>query len=381
MTPSARRVLLVEDNDSDAQLYAAMLQELQADTVDNPTATPTEVERVTALEPGLAELTDRGQTYDAVLLDLNLPDSTGLETVDRVVDADSDVAIVVLTSVGDQRLGTEAVDKGAQDFLIKDHVTPRVLAKTVTYAQRRKAQTKQIERQRNELSVLNWLIRHEIRNDASIILGWASALEADSPSEQRSLDRIEDASNHIVTLTESVGELISTLEDERTELDTVRLGAVQDAEVTHIRENYESASVSLTGDVSDVSVKANQFLGTVLRNVLLNAVDHNGTDTPSIEIDVHPPAAGDTDAETTTIEGDAEQEYVWVDIADNGPGIPAETKASVTEKAYSGDADGTGIGLYLVNKFMQQYGGEIRIEDNSPRGTVVRLGFVPAARS
>jgi signal transduction histidine kinase len=51
------------------------------------------------------------------------------------------------------------------------------------------------------------------------------------------------------------------------------------------------------------------------------------------------------------------------------------------EKAYSGDADGTGIGLYLVNKFIQQYEGEIRIEDNSPRGTVVRLGFVPAARS
>ncbi len=379
MTPSARRVLLVEDNDSDAQLYAAMLQELQADTVDNPTATPTKVERVTALEPGLAELTDRGQTYDAVLLDLNLPDSTGLETVDRVVDADSDVAIVVLTSVGDQQLGTEAVDKGAQDFLIKDHVTPRVLAKTVTYAQTRKAQTKQIERQRNELSVLNWLIRHEIRNDASIILGWASALEADSPSEQRSLDRIEDASNHIVTLTESVGELISTLEDERTELDAVRLGAVLDAEVTHFRENYESASVSFTGDASDVSVKANQFLGTALRNVLLNAVDHNDADTPSIEIDVHLPAAGDTDAETTTIEGDTEQEYVWVDIADNGPGIPAETKASVMEKAYSGDADGTGIGLYLVNKFMQQYEGEIRIEDNSPRGTVVRLGFVPAA--
>jgi len=91
--------------------------------------------------------------------------------------------------------------------------------------------------------------------------------------------------------------------------------------------------------------------------------------------------AGDTDAETTTIEGDAEQEYVWVDIADNGPGIPAETKASVIEKAYSGDADGTGIGLYLVNKFMQQYDGEIRIEDNSPRGTVVRLGFVPAVRA
>jgi signal transduction histidine kinase len=381
MNINTRRVLLIEDTDSDAQLYAAMLQELQADAVDNPTTHPTEVERVAALEPGLTKLTDKKQSYDVVLLDLNLPDSTGLETVDQVVDTDSDVAIVVLTSVGDQQLGTEAVDKGAQDFLIKDHVTPRVLAKTVTYAQTRKAQTKQIERQRNELSVLNWLIRHEIRNDASIILGWTSGLDADSPSEQRSLDRIEDASNHIVRLTESVGELISTLEDERTELNAVQLSTALDAEVTHLRQNYESVSVSLTNNASDLSVKANQFLGTVLRNILLNAVDHNDTDTPSIEIDVRPPRDNNTDSEMAAIEGDTEQGYVWVNIADNGPGIPTEKKASVTEKAYSSDVDGTGIGLYLVNKFMEQYEGEIQIEDNSPRGTVVKLGFVPAARS
>ena len=182
-----------------------------------------------------------------------------------------------------------------------------------------------------------------------------------------------------MTLTESVGKLLSTLEDERTELDAVQLGAVLNAEVTHLQENYESTSVSLTGDASDVTVKANQFLGTVLRNVLLNAVDHNDTDTPSIEIDIHPPTAGDTETKTTTVEGDAEQEYVWVDIADNGPGIPAETKASVMENAYLGNGDATGIGLYLVTKFMHQYEGMVRIENNAPRGTVVRLGFVPAA--
>jgi signal transduction histidine kinase len=371
--------LLVEDSDSDAQMYATMLQELQADPVNNPTATPMAVERVAALGPGLAELTDGEQVYDVVLLDLNLPDSAGLETVERVVAADPDVAIVVLTSVGDQQLGAEAVDKGAQDFLIKDHVTPRVLNKTVTYAQTRKAQTKQIERQRNELSVLNWLIRHEIRNDASVMLGWASGLEASTPSEQRSLDRIEDAGEHIVSLTKSVGELVSTLEDETAALTAVDLGAVLDAEVTRLRENYESVSISSVEEPPDVSVKANQFLGTVLRNVLSNAIEHNDTDTPTLEISVQPPGVADAEPEAATTDERAEQEYVWVSVTDNGPGIPDGTKDSVMEKAYSSDADGTGIGLYLVKQFMNQYDGVVRIEDNTPRGTVVKLGFVPAS--
>jgi hypothetical protein len=76
-SPTERRVLLVEDSDSDAQLYATMVQELQADTVNNPTVTPTDVDRVSSLDAGLSHLTGTKTTYDVVLLDLNLPDSAG----------------------------------------------------------------------------------------------------------------------------------------------------------------------------------------------------------------------------------------------------------------------------------------------------------------
>jgi signal transduction histidine kinase len=177
-----------------------------------------------------------------------------------------------------------------------------------------------------------------------------------------------------------VGELVSTLENEQTELDAVPLGAVLDAEVARLREDYESVSVSFTDEAYEgISVKANQFLGTVLRNILLNAVDHNDTDDPNIEIGVKLPAAIDSETETAAVVAETKQEYVWVDIADDGPGIPAKMKESVTKKAYSGDADGTGIGLFLVKKFMNQYEGEVRIENNSPCGTIVRLGFLPAS--
>lgn len=399
--PDTRRVLLVEDSDSDAQLYTTMVQELQADTVANPTTTPVEVDRVAALDPGMSELIEGGTEYDVVLLDLNLPDATGLETLERVIETDPTAAIVVLTGVGDRQLGEKAVDKGAQDFLIKDHVTPRVLDKAISYAQTRKAQTKQIERQRNTLTVLNWLLRHEIRNDASIIQGWASTLEADSPKEERSLARMNNASDHILTITKSAGELISTLKQERTELSPIELTSVLDAEMARLREDYDSVSLSLTEEVpEEVSVRANQFLGTVLANVLRNAAEHNDTDSPSVEVTVQTPttgdieAAADTDALTTdtdataattdtvtTIDGGAD-EYVWVTVRDDGPGIPNKIKQNITEIHRSGDTpsdiDGTHTGIYMIIQFMNQYDGEVRIKENSPRGAIVKLGFVPA---
>ena len=68
----------------------------------------------------------------------------------------------------------------------------------------------------------------------------------------------------------------------------------------------------------------------------------------------------------------AEQsETVRVTIADNGPGIPDEQKRTVFGKGEKGvDSPGTGIGLYLVETLVDQFGGDVWIEDNDPKGSV-----------
>lgn len=358
-----------------------MVQELQADTVNNPTVTPTDVDRVSSLESGLSHLTGTETTYDVVLLDLNLPDSAGLETLDSVTEVDSSVAIVVLTGVGDQQLGREAVDKGAQDFLIKAQVTPRVLDKAISYAQTRKAQTDAIQQQRNELRVLNWVIRHEIRNDAAIILGWANELMPDSASERRSLNRIEDASDHIVKLTKSVGGLVNTLQDDKAELNAIEMTSVLEAEATRLQETHDSVTITVAdGSPESVSVRANEFLGTVFRNVLSSAIERNAADGQQIEISVQPPTR--TESESTidpvSTDGGDSDTYVWVSVKDDREVIDHLTSESLTTTSDTREADETHIGLYFVNKFMTQYGGEVRLEDDAPDGKIIRLGFVPA---
>jgi two-component system, sensor histidine kinase and response regulator len=78
------------------------------------------------------------ETYDVVLLDLNLPDSCGLRTLNQVHDKAPSTAIIIATGEGDENLGLEAVSAGAQDYLVKGEFSSTALVRTVLYAIERK---------------------------------------------------------------------------------------------------------------------------------------------------------------------------------------------------------------------------------------------------
>lgn len=122
------KVLLVEDNDVDAQLTQDLLSEWSIDEF--------RITRVKTLGEGLALLgRDR---FDAVLLDLSLPDAFGLPTVRQVHATSPTIPVVVLSGVSDQSLALQAVQQGAQDYLVKGQGHPELLARAVRYAIERK---------------------------------------------------------------------------------------------------------------------------------------------------------------------------------------------------------------------------------------------------
>jgi serine phosphatase RsbU (regulator of sigma subunit) len=118
------RVLLVEDNPGDARLIHWMLRE--AGEIRFELA---EADRLAA---ALASL--EAEDFSVVLLDLSLPDSHGLETFRAVHWAFPLVPIVVLTGLADETVGTQAVQEGAQDYLVKGHVLDRHLVHALRYA-------------------------------------------------------------------------------------------------------------------------------------------------------------------------------------------------------------------------------------------------------
>lgn len=128
-------LLLVEDDRADALLVEELIADAAGEFDFVWSQTISDAARV---------LTE--QRPDCILLDLNLPDSTGMDAVHRLSGLDNTVPIIVLTGLTDEHFGVSAVSSGAQDYLVKGRVEPDTLRRAVLYA---------IERKRAELATVD----------------------------------------------------------------------------------------------------------------------------------------------------------------------------------------------------------------------------------
>ncbi|MET0711520.1 MAG: response regulator, partial [Jiangellaceae bacterium] len=122
------RVLLVEDNDGDARLVQLMLEGTFGAGMD--------LARARSLRAAMAELDV--ETRDCVVLDLGLPDASGLEGVRAIKQRSPMMPVVVLTGHADSELGMQAVAAGAQDYLVKGNAVDETLTRAIRYAVVRK---------------------------------------------------------------------------------------------------------------------------------------------------------------------------------------------------------------------------------------------------
>ncbi|MBS4057348.1 MAG: response regulator [Bacteroidales bacterium] len=117
-------LLLIEDNPGDARLIKEYLQ-----AQNSPNIFITWVDRLGKIVDQANEL-----IFDVILLDLNLPDSSGLETVERTITLVPDIPIVVLTGIDDDQLTEKIIQVGAQDYLSKSAINTELLLHSIKYA-------------------------------------------------------------------------------------------------------------------------------------------------------------------------------------------------------------------------------------------------------
>jgi len=128
MRENILKVLLIEDNPGDARLVREMLAET--------TYVQSELTCCDTLSTGLEHLTNKG--VDIVLLDLELPDSSGTETFTKVYDQVPDLPIIVMTGHDDEENTVQALREGAQDYLVKGQIEANLLGRAIRYACDRK---------------------------------------------------------------------------------------------------------------------------------------------------------------------------------------------------------------------------------------------------
>ena len=146
----SHRVLLVEDDPGDVFLVQELLAEV------DPAV------RVTVAHSVRAVVADNLlATTDCVLLDLNLPGSTGLEGLRELLTSDPSAAVCVLTGLDDEHLGIAAVGAGAQDYLVKNKADGAVLIRAIRYAVERRRAEASLVRLREEQLVAAESVRLE----------------------------------------------------------------------------------------------------------------------------------------------------------------------------------------------------------------------------
>ena len=213
----------------------------------------------------------------------------------------------------------------------------------------------ELRRKKEELTFINRIVSHDIKNDVNVIFGWASLLpDHTDPAVIEKVERIKETSDHIGELAQITKDFVDSIEGTTTvDLTAIDLGATVDTEVSKLRSKHDDITITVADEI-DTVVRANELLSSVIGNLLTNAIRHNDTELPEITI---------TAERTATT--------IVLRVADNGPGVPDSEKEAVFEKGRKGaGSPGSGIGLYLVSKLVDQYNSDIWVTDNEPTGAV-----------
>jgi PAS domain S-box-containing protein len=196
-------------------------------------------------------------------------------------------------------------------------------------------------KKRNEyLTILNKIIRHDILNDLTVIRG---VLEVQGG------ELSEMAISKIDRITEIIRET-KMLEEAGKELRFINL-----ADVVKEVSSYFRNSAEIKMKLSDAYVRANEGLRSVISNLIQNAIVHSGMEKVVINI---------------TVENNGR--FAILSIADYGRGVPDEIKDKIFEEGFS-TRKSQGLGLYIVKKVVELYGGSIEVKDNFPHGAVFRI--------
>jgi signal transduction histidine kinase len=314
---------------------------------------------------------------DVVLLDLNLPDSTGLATLGEVLAAAPHLPVVVLTGLADPGVPHEAVRLGAQDWLGKDRVDPELLPRTLRYAIERKRLANQLlQAQKLELAGrLATGVAHEFNNVLTAIVGSAQLFQDASDPEAReaAMELVRRAARQGTALSRQLLSLARNPPRNEAILPIAQLVKSGLALVQAVLPSTIALDVGPLADV-DVAVDPGQF-DQVLLNLVFNAKDAM-PDGGRLGIRVDE-EVGPADVVRPAWEGH-DRTCAVLRVTDTGLGIDADVLPRLYEPFFTTKGrTGTGLGLAVTAEIVERFGGAVRVDSRVGAGTTFSV-WLPA---
>ncbi len=360
------RILLVEDNDHDYLLESAYLIKWGIN--------PDNLVRVGTLSDAAAAI--RTQKFDVMLLDLNIIDSTGLETFESLHAVDSALPIVILSGSDEDEVAFRAVGAGAQDFVSKSDLAHVSMKKVLRFAVERNAMHQELIEAREKAIRNNQFksdflaeMSHEIRTPLNGILGITDLLINSPTMSQDDRDLVATllaSGNHLVTLISDILD-IAKIESGKMDLQKVRF---------NLRQLVEEVMANFCGSAEIKNIVLCNFvdpnvpkdlngdpgrLKQILTNLVGNAVKF--TDSGAITIRVE--LADDF----------AVSNLLKFSVTDTGPGISKDQQGvifqsfSQAETTENTSVRSSGLGLTICKSFVELMHGDIGVNSVVGKGS------------
>jgi signal transduction histidine kinase len=380
-----RAILLVEDNPGDAVYIRDLLTE-------GASSKSHQVIHVLTLAEAIAVLVLRS-TFEVVLLDLRLPDGSGVECVDAVRAKARDVPIVVLTGLDDDDLAISCIAAGAQDYLSKQDVRSRTLCRAIDHAvirvremeARRKAQelsirSAELEReniriveasQRKNVFIAN--MSHELRTPLNAIIGFSELIfdgkvDSTSPKHLTFVGHILTSARHLLQL---INDVLDLSKVEAAMLDfhctTVAPAALVNEVAGILRESFVVKKIQFDVHV-DTSLTTAWIDPDRFKQVLYNYLSNAMKFTPK---------GGTVILRAMAID----ESWFRLEVSDTGIGIRPEDIDKLFREFHqlrnaAGEFHpGTGLGLALTKRLVEAQEGSVAVSSLPSQGSVFSATF------
>jgi signal transduction histidine kinase len=384
------KILLVEDNPADARLLRETLRDINENKF--------ELTHIQSLSEAIVQLAEH--SFDAILLDLFLPDSQGLETVERILSAAPALPIIVLTGLKDESTGIQAVRKGAQDYLIKGQTNSDLLIRAINYSTERKHVEEELRKARDELEIrvkertikLEKVV-DELHNEILRRIEAENKILADQEQLRVLTSELlitEERERHkiAIDLHDSVGQILAFLKIELGNLQRSGIPRNLDEVIGNVRKQVEQAIKqirTLTFDISPpelytlgfesaVEELAKRFAEKGNFQCLFEATDEPKLLSEQVKILLYRSvrellinAAKHSRAKVVRINLCRVNNDIQITVEDDGVGfsMPDLEEASRNKTV--------GFGLLSIRERLMHIGGKIDIQSGNGIGTTIKL--------
>ncbi len=358
------RALVVEDDSADVELLVRALRDGGF-----------EAECDVALTESDFEAHVRKNNYDVVLADYGLPSWNGMETVEVLRREELDIPVVLVSgSLGEQK-AVECIKQGAADYVLKHHLPrlPEAVRRALRDKQLREEHRKsqeELARSNRDLEQFAYVASHDLQEPLRMVATYTQLL---SERYRGKLDANADKYIHYAVdgalrMQTLVQDLLafSRVGRQGTEPKLTDCNEIVASALKNLQAAIEQSGAQIVcGQLPKVMADGSQFV-QLFQNLIGNAIKFHGPKAPLIRV---------------TAEKQARE---WTfSVADNGIGIAAEHAEMVfvlfkrlhTREEYPG----SGIGLAICKKIVEQHGGRIWVESRAGQGSTFKFTLPPAA--